>query len=198
MYKVFLQDRRFEILYQPHPQALSYRGITALQAWLAELEAGERRQLKIYSPHPAQVWSDFCSLYQIIEAAGGLVLNDFEESLWIYRLGRWDLPKGKIERGETPEEAARREVAEECGLALADIVLEAPLTETYHTYHLAGVAVLKRTYWYRMQVKGCPALLGQAEEDIEAAQWTPATEVEQKLSDTYPNIAVVWEVFNSL
>ena len=92
--------------------------------------------------------SYFNSLFRLIEAAGGLVKNQKEEWLFIYRNGKWDLPKGKIEKGEGIKKAAIREVKEECGIKKLKILKELP--STYHTYFMEEKAILKRTYWFEM------------------------------------------------
>ena len=93
-------------------------------------------------------WKDFCSKFIMIEAAGGLVFNKDGHILMIFRNGKWDLPKGKLEIGESVEECAKREVEEECGIYGLDIIEK--LLDTYHTYKLKGNKILKKTYWYKM------------------------------------------------
>jgi 8-oxo-dGTP pyrophosphatase MutT (NUDIX family) len=123
----------------------------------------------LYSEDYEQLVADFKSHYKLIEAAGGLVYNPKQEILAIFRRGSWDLPKGKIDPGETPPLAAVREVQEETGLQ--EIQLGPHLLDTYHTYRLkSGKRVLKRTYWYRMETNDID-LIPQSEEDIEKAVW---------------------------
>ena len=123
----------------------------------------------IYTENYNKLVDDFKGLYKIIEAAGGVVQNEKNEILMIYRLGYWDLPKGKIDKGESSEIAAVREVNEETGIN--QIELGALLTETYHTYkNEKGRRILKRTYWYRMQTQN-QKLIPQTEENIEIAEW---------------------------
>ncbi len=123
----------------------------------------------IYTENYNKLVDDFKGLYKIIEAAGGVVQNEKNEILMIYRLGYWDLPKGKIDKGESSEIAAVREVNEETGIN--QIELGALLTETYHTYkNEKGRRILKRTYWYRMQTQD-QKLIPQTEENIEIAEW---------------------------
>ena len=112
---------------------------------------------------------DFWSHYKIIEAAGGVVYNAKKEVLLIFRLDSWDLPKGKIDSGETREEAAVREVQEETGLQT--IQLGDFLNTSFHTYkNHKNKRILKPTYWYRMHTKETE-LTPQAEENIEKAEW---------------------------
>jgi 8-oxo-dGTP pyrophosphatase MutT (NUDIX family) len=114
------------------------------------------------------LWKDFKRIYKRIKAAGGVVFNKNNDILAIYRRQSWDLPKGKIDKGETPEQAAVREVREETGLN--DVVLKEHIVDTYHTYWQDGKRILKRTYWYKM-LTGETKLTPQLAEDIEVAEW---------------------------
>lgn len=107
-------------------------------------------------------------MFQYIKAAGGIVENDKEEILLIYRNKYWDLPKGKLEKRENKKEGAIREVMEECGLQSAEITSKLP--STYHMYKLNSKWVLKKTYWYTMQ-SNQKELTPQIEEGIETAGW---------------------------
>ncbi len=126
------------------------------------------------------------SCYEPVAAAGGLVFNEFEEILFIRRLGKWDLPKGKVEPKEGIEQAATREVEEECGLKNLAIVQK--LTNTYHTYTLNGKPMLKTTHWYKMTTPK-QDLIPQTSEDISQAIWaSKKTIVETLLLDTYDTL----------
>ncbi|MDR0687240.1 MAG: NUDIX domain-containing protein [Prevotellaceae bacterium] len=136
-------------------------------------------------------WAYFCSRYRLVEAAGGLVKNSAGEYLMIFRNGRWDLPKGKREEGESMEQAAVREVMEECGISR--LTLQGLLVATYHTYALQGVDVLKKTCWYAMTCSGKQRRLRpQAEEGIEAAEFLPAEKVAGYLLRAYPAVRDVF------
>ncbi len=123
----------------------------------------------------------------LIEAAGGLIFNsERTKILMIYRRGKWDLPKGKIDEGESIKKAAWREVAEECGLKTHRI--EDHYTDTYHIYEHKGKLILKKTYWYIMSAEE-EVLTPQAEEDITKAEWIPMEEIESTIKEeTYPMI----------
>ncbi|MBP6811205.1 MAG: NUDIX domain-containing protein, partial [Saprospiraceae bacterium] len=122
------------------------------------------RAVVLYHPDLEVLWADFQACFKVLEAAGGYVLNGQGELLVFYRRGSWDLPKGKIDKGETPEQAAVREVQEETGLLNID--LGSFLAHTYHTYEEKGKRILKKTWWYRMQTTDTQ-LVPQTEEDIE-------------------------------
>jgi len=115
-----------------------------------------------------QAWADFKELHKWVPAAGGTVWNN-GKLLCIHRRGSWDLPKGKIDEGETIAEAAVREVQEETGVEQID--LGDALPTTYHTYRTKkNNRVLKPTYWFMMKTSDS-TLIPQTEEDIEKAEW---------------------------
>jgi mutator protein MutT len=128
-----------------------------------------------------------------IQAAGGIVTNEEGAILIMFRRGKWDLPKGKIDEGETPEQCAVREVAEETGLQA--ISLLSPITQTYHVYEEKGKQVLKETFWYRMKVEGIQTLSPQTEEDIESLRWIQPAEWVDYAKDSYASVREVMEVY---
>jgi 8-oxo-dGTP pyrophosphatase MutT (NUDIX family) len=131
------------------------------------------------------------ALKEII-AAGGLVFNSDNKLLLIFRRGFWDLPKGKLDDGETIEACAVREVEEEVGLK--NILLQNFIETTSHTYFdkWIGEDVVKKTYWYKMQVPNQDLVL-QTEEDIEKAVWINENEWKQYKDNCYPNIQYIVE-----
>jgi 8-oxo-dGTP pyrophosphatase MutT (NUDIX family) len=133
---------------------------------------------------PAQ-WVAFQQPYKLLEAAGGLVFNPQGELLVFLRRGAWDLPKGKIESNETPEQAALREVEEETGLKALN--LGPFVAHTYHTYALKGRHILKKTWWYRMHTTQTDTK-PQTEEDIEEIQWVVPANWLQGEQPVYGNI----------
>jgi len=122
----------------------------------------------------------------LIEAAGGLVTNEKDEYLFIYRNDKWDLPKGKIEKDETVKDAAVREVEEECGIKINS--LGKKLCKTYHVYLSRGEVVLKKTHWFKMDCKGFFKLKPQLEEGITDVRWFEAHHVEPIIANTFPSI----------
>ncbi|PRD48323.1 orotate phosphoribosyltransferase [Sphingobacterium haloxyli] len=126
---------------------------------------------------------------EIIKAAGGLVKNGDGEYLFIHRLGKWDLPKGKVENNEKMKEAAIREVEEECGIRIN--YLGPKLQTTYHIYTMRGNLVLKQTNWYEMAVNKSPKLSPQSEEDITDARWIDRDNFDVVLKNTYPLIVQI-------
>ena len=133
------------------------------------------------------IWQKCFSIARFIPAAGGIVFNENNELLMIHRLGRWDLPKGKCEDGETIAESALREVREECGVEELYITQEWP--STYHYYLLKEKLILKRTYWFEMKSNDTH-LTPQTEEDIAQVEWISSSEIEGKVEQSYA--AIKW------
>lgn len=133
-----------------------------------------------------KLFDSFISMFWYLEAAGGIVQNENKERLFIFRFGKWDLPKGKIEKSETPPEAALREVTEETGLS--NPVIESELPSTYHIYEHKGKKVLKRTYWYSMKYSGSEQPIPQIEEEITEARWFSPTDYALIHKNTYASL----------
>jgi 8-oxo-dGTP pyrophosphatase MutT (NUDIX family) len=131
----------------------------------------------------------FSDMFRVIGAAGGLVKNKKNEWLFIFRNGKWDLPKGKIEKGEEIKTAAIREVEEECGISGLTIVKE--LSTTYHTYFIKEKAILKPTYWFEMRCDDASALVPQTEEGITEVKWISKNNLQQMLDNTFESIKEV-------
>jgi 8-oxo-dGTP pyrophosphatase MutT (NUDIX family) len=127
--------------------------------------------------------------FQYIEAAGGFIENS-GKYLFIHRHGRWDLPKGKLEKKETIEAAAVRECEEECGIK--NLTITGQLSSTFHIYAHKGGFALKQTYWFYMISDFSNQLLPQTEEDIDQVKWFDRQEIEEIiLGDTYYTISDV-------
>ncbi len=131
-----------------------------------------------------------------IAAAGGMVENKKGEYLFIFRNKKWDLPKGKIEKGEGKKEGAMREVEEECGIAISEMGKR--ICKTYHTYMLKGELVLKTTYWYKMSYAGNEKLKPQLEEGITKVRWFKRGQIDTIVKNTYPSIMDVLKKMDML
>ena len=155
----------------------------------------EMRQEKIHAGifiHPdveelkKAVWKKFI----IIQAGGGLVDNGKGEYLFMFRRGKWDLPKGKLDPGETIEECAVREVREETGLQ--QVKLGEALLTTYHTYDESGHHILKESHWFRMSASDIGSMKPQLEEQITELKWVePGPAIDELLKNTFPSIVDV-------
>ncbi|MCB9165580.1 MAG: NUDIX domain-containing protein [Flavobacteriales bacterium] len=141
-------------------------------------------------------WQTFYDDHTFVLAAGGLVIDEGGRLLAIKRLGRWDLPKGKVEKGEAVEVGAVREVKEECGLN--DVRLIRPMTSTWHTYERKGRQHLKRTDWFLMRASSTERVTAQVEEDIEEVRWLDEAGVRLMEADTYPSLVPVLKAWRSL
>ena len=123
-----------------------------------------------------------------LKAGGGLVKNEKGELLMIYRRGKWDLPKGKLDKGENIKDCAVREVKEETGLTLVE---PGELLEiSYHEYfdHHIKEEVIKETHWFAMTASADQPLTPQTEEDITAIRWVTGNDLEACLQDSYENV----------
>lgn len=152
----------------------------------------------IYAPDVEKLKKDFLSEFECIDAAGGLVRNNEGQVLVMYRRGAWDLPKGKVDEGETLTEAAIREVQEETGLMElelgAPIRFEGYLNEaTYHSYPYKKHQAMKVSYWYEMKYLGNETPVPQTEEDIEKIKWVNPEDLPNYFGNMYPSIIDVIE-----
>lgn len=135
-------------------------------------------------------WKQFKKHFKIEKAAGGKVFNNNQEVLFIYRFQKWDLPKGKLEKGESKKEAALREVQEECGLNELNILEKLPTT--YHIFQRNEKIILKITYWYLMSTKYSGLLTPQTKEGIEQAVFKNEMAVKEAILNTYENIKLLF------
>ncbi len=122
----------------------------------------------------------------LIKSAGGIVSNETNKYLFIFRNGKWDLPKGKIEKGENSRVAAVREVQEECGIWIDSC--RDKVCNTYHIYKINGAMVIKKTAWYWMRAIKQKKLVPQLEEGITDARWLSAADLMLVRQNTYPLI----------
>ncbi|VAW28879.1 Bis(5'-nucleosyl)-tetraphosphatase (Asymmetrical) [hydrothermal vent metagenome] len=135
--------------------------------------------------------ADFMSLFKVMNAAGGVVQKD-NKDLLIYRLGKWDFPKGKLEKGEPFKLAAIREVEEETGVK---VTLGKKICTTWHTYTFRKKRILKCTKWYAMDCVTDEAMAPQEDESIERVEWFDRGEAQNALNNTYNSIRFVWECY---
>lgn len=156
---------------------------------LNNLELGVYDAFCLYGLEDAQLFKKFASNFKEIDAAGGIVRNQYKQVLFIYRNGRWDLPKGKAEKGETIEEAALREVKEECGIEKID--LKGFAEKTYHVYEMNSKKYLKSTHWYFMETWQ-QEFLPQEEEGISKVEWIEYQKLTETLNYTYANIKLLF------
>jgi len=136
------------------------------------------------------LWAEFQLMFKLLPAAGGIV-HCSRGFLFIYRRGKWDLPKGKTETHETSEEAALREVKEETGIS--NLTIDKSISSTWHIYrspykHSKGEWILKETKWYSMTATGDESLSPETGEDIEEARWFTMEELDDILANTFSSL----------
>ncbi|PCI00226.1 MAG: NUDIX hydrolase [Flavobacteriaceae bacterium] len=192
MYKVFVNERPLILTnnkeaieggFLHYSEAIEFKGL------VAQFLEDERNSMHVYHSDLRYVWSHFKTSFKVEKAAGGLVYNDKEQLLFIHRFGKWDLPKGHIEKGEGKKEAAIREVEEECGISELEIVNKLPTT--YHMFERNGKMILKITYWYQMFSNDKSTLIPQTEEGIEAVCFKTKEEQIDALKNSYENIVLL-------
>jgi 8-oxo-dGTP pyrophosphatase MutT (NUDIX family) len=128
----------------------------------------------------------FKKQFKVIHASGGLVQNNLGEYLFIFRRGKWDLPKGKLDRGETFQEAAVREVMEETGIKNVEIT--GIFGKTWHIFPLKNRMALKLTRWYHMFSTSTEELIPQTEEDIVEVKWLDANAARKIIDQTHSSV----------
>lgn len=175
-----------EILHHPDAVFVDEISTKAINAFLHEIKKDTFHAGVIWGKNLPELVKSFFKHFTYIDAAGGIVENSKKEILLIQRLGKWDLPKGKIDEHETPEDCAIREIEEETGAS--NLIITDTLGETYHTYDAYGKHFLKKTYWYLLKCKGKQNLIPQTTEDITALEWCNAKELQKIKKNTYPAI----------
>lgn len=163
-----------------------------VKTMIHEMQQAEVHAGVFYHKNLEALKKAFWKKFSLVKAAGGLVFNEKKEILLIFRRGKWDLPKGKIDKGEKLENCAVREVKEETGLQ--KIKLEDLLTITYHTYQEGARFKLKETYWYIMQAAGKQDLIPQAEEDIEELIWVNPADLKKYRNNSYASVQDVLQL----
>jgi 8-oxo-dGTP pyrophosphatase MutT (NUDIX family) len=196
MYKVFIYDKPV-LIDKKSKKNGSYEQLNSVgnvADLISLLEHDEIEGVEIVCENPKKEWKLFKAYFKFIIAAGGTVFNDRKELLVIYRLGKWDLPKGKLEKGEDIPICAKREVEEECNVDGLKIIKE--VSSTFHCFKTKkGKWALKRTYWYKMNTHFMGKLIPQLEEGIEKVEWVKKNQIESLKRNTYKSII---DVFDSI
>ncbi len=197
MYKVFVNEKKLLLSKQSEnlEKTIGYENAMTLEIALDLLENTSVKELNVFGEDIDGIWAEFRSLFRIIEAAGGVVNNPDGDTLFIRRLGKWDLPKGKMEKGESREESAVREIEEETGLR--DVELVRFINTTFHIYvERNGDKVLKCTHWFEMNFSGEDTSKPQTEEGITEVAWKNTAQIEDEVfPSTFKNIKLIIKEF---
>lgn len=193
MYKVFVNEKRLAIgnNITDIQKRMHYEDAATLEIALDLLENTSCPEINVYGENIEAIWADFKNQFKSVGAAGGIVENENGEILFIYRLGKWDLPKGKMEMGETEEQSALREVEEET--KLKELEIKKFVGDTFHVYtERNGTKILKTTHWFNMKYTGNSTPIPQVEEGISAVEWKGYDKIEQQiLPQTFKNIQLI-------
>ncbi len=194
-YKVFINDKSVAIIKNiknctdKNNNYHKYKSAPKLKKAIRRFirESKKNNLFVLSNSHPRKkIFRELTAKYEQLEAAGGMVINENDELLFIFRRGKWDLPKGKVDKGEEIRDAALREVMEETGLT--KVKIKGKAKETYHTYQLQKKEVLKKTYWFFMHAKKGQKLLPQKEEDITEVKWIKLENMDDILKHCYRSI----------
>jgi len=196
MYKVFVNDKPLFLTNQIFKE-------TDFQLFL--LESVDFKQLIIkyfqnkiqeaylYHPDEKEIMKVLKTKIPVNKAGGGLVYNKNGEVLFIFRNGKWDLPKGGTNKGEEMVETAMREVEEETGVN--GLSISKKLQKTYHIFKRNGVYKLKITHWFEMHCTYDGIPVGQADEGIEKVEWKNPIQIQEALKNSYENIKLLFEEY---
>ena len=197
MYKIFHENKalvfpkidgnslKFDITLQESERYEADILCDFLQEWLCD---GDPTDTFIHEVDENAVASALSETFRMAPAAGGVVVKD-GKFVAIMRHGIPDLPKGHIEKGEKPEQAALREVEEETNIGKLHIVKELP--STWHCYQFGEEWRLKRTYWYLMESEDNIQAKPQTEEGISEVKLVGNEEIDGFLRNTFRSISEI-------
>ena len=192
MYKVFVNESQLILTNKLSDIAsnkyflLNQKSITAAIDLLAKNKASVAY---IYHPNNEEILNKFTKKIPLVIAAGGVVTNREGKVLFIYRNDKWDLPKGKLDKGETLEACALREVEEETGVQ--GLKIENILKTTYHVFKRNGNYKLKEVHWFAMKTSYKGELVGQLDEGIAKVKWKGPVKIAKALENSYANIKLL-------
>ena len=196
MYKVFFNQKPLiltsKFSEQTEESPVFFIKYTSKKHIVAALKSKSIKSLYLYHPREDKLWLLFLEMFKVIEAAGGLVTHKATDKiLFIYRNNKWDLPKGRIEKDESVQHAAIREVEEET--AVDGLTITKALPTTFHIFNRNGKYRLKKTYWYAMESNFDGMPQAQLEEGIQIAAWKSREDIPELFENAYANIRLLWE-----
>ena len=193
MYKVFFNQKPIilstQIIKNDDSCPLFYIKFSVADKIISALKKKSISRVVLYHPKKEKLEMHFNKLFPIVEAAGGLVINELNQYLFIYRNKKWDLPKGRMRKNEMIIDAAVREVEEET--SVRDLIVKKQLPITYHVFKRNRKYKLKKTYWYLMETSYNGQLVPQLNEGIEKAVWKNKNEIDLLIKSAYKNIEVL-------
>ena len=194
MYKVFINNTPLYLTDESHSQSLAgcfnlqFESKKQLRKIIHEIMGGSYKSGVVIQHYDInELYYALRRITTYVPAAGGIVENEHQALLFIFRKGKWDLPKGKMEKGERPDVAAIREVQEECGIF--DLELTGQVWYTYHIYSERDKLCLKKTFWYSMQTHSSQPVSPQLEEDITQVKWMNKSDLPEVYDNTFKSIA---------
>lgn len=194
MYKVFVNDKPLFLTNQIQKETdfqLFLLDSVDIKQLIIKIFKNKVDKAFLYHPDEKEILKKLKSKIPVEKAGGGLVFNDKNEVLFIYRNKKWDLPKGGIEKGEEIEDTAIREVQEETGVKGLKITRK--LNKTYHIFKRNGRYKLKITHWFEMKTSFSGKMTGQLEEGIEKVEWVKPENIASCLTNSYENIKLLFE-----
>ncbi|WP_415060492.1 NUDIX hydrolase [Flavobacterium sp.] len=194
MYKVFVNDKPLFLTNQIQKETdfqLFLLDSVDIKQLIIKIFKNKVDKAFLYHPDEKEILKKLKAKIPVEKAGGGLVFNDKNEVLFIYRNKKWDLPKGGIEKGEEIEDTALREVQEETGVKGLKITRK--LNKTYHIFKRNGRYKLKITHWFEMKTSFSGKMTGQLEEGIEKVEWVKPENIASCLTNSYENIKLLFE-----
>ncbi|MDX1601871.1 MAG: NUDIX hydrolase [Salinimicrobium sediminis] len=193
MYKVFVNDIPI-ILSTERDMGEKYISFplkeVKLKRIIKKINKGKLLYVNLYHDKKEKLLKHLFKKLPVVTAGGGMVLNSNNEVLFIYRNGRWDLPKGKVEKNESIEAGAIREVEEETGVK--NLKISKFLQTTYHIFQRKGRYRLKVTYWYEMTTDYTGELVPEEKEGIKKVKWKNMEKAQKALTKSYANIKLLF------
>lgn len=194
MYKVFVNDKPL-FLTNTVEKETDFRMFLLetvdIEQLIVNMFNNKVKKAFLYHPDEKETLKMLKEKIPVAKAGGGLVYNTKGEVLFIFRNGKWDLPKGGIEKHEEIEDTAMREVEEETGVSGLKITQK--LQKTYHVFKRNGTYRLKITHWFEMKTDYNGIVSGQLEEGIEKVAWLNPEQIKEALTNSYENIKLLFE-----
>jgi 8-oxo-dGTP pyrophosphatase MutT (NUDIX family) len=194
MYKVFVNDKPLFLTNEVQKETdfkLFLLESVDIKKLIIKIFQNKIQKAFLYHPDEKLIMKTLRAKLPVEKAGGGLVYNANGDVLFIFRNGKWDLAKGGMEKNETIEETAIREVEEETGVT--GLVITEKLQKTYHIFKRNGRYKLKITQWFEMRTQFDGTPQGQAEEGIDKVEWVQPDNIKKLLENSYENIKLLFE-----